>query len=132
MKALSSALADVERAGATIERIEPDNLVSMSDIARRTGLSRAAISLYAKGARSEEFPSPVARVTTESPLWDWYKVSRWMLHHDRIVGLQDVLQARMVKETNLLILRNSFPLDRLAKRLGRSNLFQGRIRHASS
>lgn len=118
VKALASALTDVERAGATIERIEPDNLVSMSDIARRTGLSRAAISLYAKGARSEEFPAPVARVTSESPLWDWYEVSRWMLHHDRIVGLQEVLQARMVKETNLLILQNSLPYARFIKRLG--------------
>jgi hypothetical protein len=71
IKALTSALSDVQRAGAKAERIEPDHLVSMADIARRAGLTRAAISLYAKGMRAQEFPAPVARVTPESPLWDW-------------------------------------------------------------
>jgi hypothetical protein len=33
VKALASALSDVQRAGARVERIEPDHLVSMADIA---------------------------------------------------------------------------------------------------
>ncbi len=45
---------------------------------RRAGLRRAAISLYAKGMRAQEFPAPVARVTSESPIWDWYEMARWM------------------------------------------------------
>jgi predicted DNA-binding transcriptional regulator AlpA len=99
-KALISGIADVQRAGAEVERIEPDYLVSLSDIASRAGLSRAAISLYGKGERGEDFPTPVARVTSESPLWDWVDVAQWMLRHGRL-SASDVLQARLVKEANL-------------------------------
>src|ERR1700722_13668817 len=110
IKALASALSDAQRAGAKAERIEPDHLVSMADIARRAGLTRAAISLHAKGMRAQEFPAPVARVTSESPLWDWYDVARWMWRtENKIVARQDVVQARMVRRTNLLILQNALP-----------------------
>ncbi|MGH6877961.1 MAG: hypothetical protein ACREHV_11390, partial [Rhizomicrobium sp.] len=39
LKAVASAIADVDKAGATIERVEPDHLVSLSEIARRSGLT---------------------------------------------------------------------------------------------
>jgi len=99
--ALASAVRDVGRTGATVERVEPDPLVSLSEIAERAGLSRAAISHYALGHRGEGFPAPVARVTTESPLWDWAEVAHWM----RWVGKAKVddtavLQARLVKACN--------------------------------
>ncbi len=97
--ALLSALRDVERAGAAIERVEPDHLVNAGDIARRTGLGRAAISLYANGSRREGFPHPVARVTTDSPLWDWVEVSSWM-YQTRRLGLKDVVAAKMVRDVN--------------------------------
>src|SRR5258708_24099576 len=42
--ALATAVRDVERAGARVERIEPDPLVSLSEIAERPGLRPAAIS----------------------------------------------------------------------------------------
>jgi hypothetical protein len=61
--ALLSALVAVEMSGAKIERIEPDYLVSASDIANRANLGRAAISNYAHGLRGQGFPHPVARVT---------------------------------------------------------------------
>ena len=99
--ALSTAVRDVERAGARVERIEPDPLVSLSEIAERAGLSRAAISHYALGHRGEGFPAPVVRVTTESPLWDWAEVARWMhrLGKARIDGAC-VQRARLVKVCN--------------------------------
>lgn len=102
LHALVSAVEDVRKAGAHVERIEPDHLVSLSDIARRTGLSRAAISLYVKGDRASDFPPPTARVTTDSPLWDWFEVARWMYRHDR-VDMEAVLQAKMVREANIAV-----------------------------
>ena len=113
--ALASAIRDVERSGAKVERIEPDSLVSLSDIAERTGLTRAAISHYSKGMRSASFPAPVARVTSESPLWDWYEVSRWMRREKR-VDAEAVLRARVVKDTNLM-LGQSHSGNRIANRL---------------
>jgi hypothetical protein len=62
--ALMSAIADVQATGAKIERIEPDYLVSLSDIAERSDLSRAAISHYAAGNRDKDFPSPIAHTLT--------------------------------------------------------------------
>src|SRR5882757_6347372 len=65
--ALCSAVECVEKAGAQVDRVEPDPLVSLSDIAARTGLTRAAITNYAKGSRGKNFPPPVAKVTSDSP-----------------------------------------------------------------
>ncbi|HEY4941120.1 MAG TPA: hypothetical protein VII56_06805 [Rhizomicrobium sp.] len=115
-KALISAFSDVQRAGAKVERIEPDYLVSLSDIAARSGLSRAAISLYGKGERAQGFPAPVARVTSESPLWDWVEVSCWMLQQKRL-SPRDVLQARLVKEANLVAQSQALKRGQLVKRL---------------
>lgn len=97
--AIASAVGDVRRAGATVDRIEPDPLVSLSDIAARSGLSRAAVSLYFKGERGRGFPPPVARVTADSPLWDWATVARWLHDHDRL-DRDAVIEAETVREAN--------------------------------
>lgn len=115
-RALISAFSDVQKAGAKVERFEPDYLVSLSDIAARSGLSRAAISLYCQGKRASGFPAPVARVTSESPLWDWVDVSRWM-HKQSKVAEDVVLQARMIREATILTQFHSLPSDQFAKRL---------------
>jgi transcriptional regulator with XRE-family HTH domain len=119
--AISSAFSDVCKAGAKVERFEPDDLVSLSDIANRSGLTRAAISNYslgkrAAGKRAAQFPRPIARVTSESPLWDWVQVSRWLHEHIKL-DREIVLQARLVREANLITQIKSFPHDQFAKRL---------------
>lgn len=115
-RALISAFSDVRKAGAKVDRFEPDYLVSLSDISARSGLSRAAISLYSHGERGSGFPAPVARVTSESPLWDWVEVSRWM-HKQSKVSEEVVLQARMVREATIIAQFHSLPPDQFAKRL---------------
>lgn len=102
--ALVTSIQDVRRAGATIEHVEPDYLVSLSDIAERCALSRAAISLYAKGERGRNFPVPVARLTTDSPLWDWVEVSRWMYRERKALDLSAVVQAHLVRDANRALL----------------------------
>jgi transcriptional regulator with XRE-family HTH domain len=114
--ALISAFADVHKAGAKVERFEPDHLVSLSDIAVRSGMSKAAISLYCKGERGAGFPAPIARVMSESPLWDWVDVSRWMHKHDKISS-DAVLEARLVREANLVTRQEKAPQDIFAKRI---------------
>ena len=100
--ALTSAIADVKKAGAEAVHVEPDHLVSLSDIAARAGITRAAASNWARGERGRDFPAPVARVTTDSPLWDWVDVSRW-LHRQGRLPIEDVLRARFVRGVNLSI-----------------------------
>jgi hypothetical protein len=82
--AIGSAVDNCRAAGAIVERVEPDPLVSLADIAARSDMSRSAMTNYFKGHRSEGFPAPIARVTTASPLWDWADVSLWLYKHDRI------------------------------------------------
>ncbi|HEV2627251.1 MAG TPA: hypothetical protein VGV41_01215 [Pseudolabrys sp.] len=101
-EAIASAIENVCATGATIERVEPDPLVNLSDIASRTGLTRAAVSNYAKGLRSKNFPAPVVRVTSDSPLWDWTEVSHWMFKN-KSIGRDEAVIASVVKEANVAI-----------------------------
>lgn len=101
--ALRSAIADVESAGARVVHVEPDHLVNLSDIAARARITKAAVSLYTKGERGKGFPAPVMRVTTDSPLWDWVEVARW-LHRQGRLTMADLLRARVVRSTNVAIM----------------------------
>ena len=97
--AICSAVEGVEAAGAHVDRVEPDPLVNLSDIAARAGLTRAAISQYSKGQRSENFPSPVARVTSDTPLWDWATVATWLFRHQKL-SREEAIEAEAVKAAN--------------------------------
>jgi hypothetical protein len=81
-EAVRSAIADVMRAniGVTVARVEPDDLVTMSEIARRSGRSRESIRLLVNAERGPGgFPSPLANAKQKSPLWSWREVERWMM-----------------------------------------------------
>lgn len=114
--AVISAFSDVLSTGAKVERFEPDHLVNLSDIAARTGLSRAALSLYANGTRAANFPPPTARVTSDSPLWDWCLVSEWMYAHHK-VDQDVVIRARLVKEANMVIELGNTDPDHFIQRM---------------
>ena len=83
-QAIRSGLDNVRAAGATVERVEPDSIVNLAEIAKRAGLSRQALTNYAHRLRGDDFPRPIARITTESPLWDWPTVATWLVKHGRI------------------------------------------------
>jgi hypothetical protein len=100
--ALASALDDVKRAGAIAERVEPDHLVNASDIAARGGMTRAAISNYSAGKRAVGFPAPIARVTTDSPLWDWVDVAKWLAREGKVSD-QAVAEALAIRNANAAI-----------------------------
>jgi hypothetical protein len=85
-----------------VDRIEPDPLVSLADIAARTGMSRAAMTQYSKGQRGKNFPSPVARVTSDSPLWDWASVAQWLFHNGKI-SRDAAIEAEAVRAANAAI-----------------------------
>lgn len=99
-EAIGSACDAVWRAGGTVLRIEPDPLVSASDVAERSGVTRQAVSLYAKGERGDRFPTPVACVTTSRPLWRWSEVSAW-LHAGGTVDASVVELAESIDRANV-------------------------------
>lgn len=99
-EAIASAIENVSATGAVVDRVEPDPLVSLADIAARTKMSRAAMTQYAKAQRGKDFPPPIARVTTDSPLWDWAAVARW-LYGKRKVAKSAAVEAEAVRQANL-------------------------------
>jgi predicted DNA-binding transcriptional regulator AlpA len=108
--AISSAIKQVEQAGAEIIRVEPEPLVSLSDIAQRAGMTRAAISLYASGQRGTAFPSPVARFTSESPLWNWADVAEWLEKAGRI-DQPEAEKAKILSRLNQHFWNHRHPID---------------------
>ncbi len=114
--AIASAYEAMLRAGAEVERIEPDHLVSLSEIAERAGLSRMAVSHYTRGERGENFPGPVAKVTSKHPLWDWPEVAEWLFERGTL-SREDVVEARIVKEANCYLEGIGVAGDGFAKRL---------------
>ena len=102
--ALVSAIQDIQAAGGQVVRVEPDTYVSVSDIAERTGLTRQAVSLMVQGKRGPgDFPLPAIRVSSESPLWDWLEVGRWLRKHGRVRGSTVIVQAALTREINLFL-----------------------------
>ena len=81
-EAIVTAVRNVQAAGARVDRVEPDPLVSLSDIAARSGMTRAAMTQYSKGQRAKDFPVRVARraadgrTTRQHRLIDHAKLSR--------------------------------------------------------
>ncbi|MBA3670227.1 MAG: hypothetical protein H0W71_09250 [Sphingomonas sp.] len=115
-KAVASAYEAVLRAGAQVDRIEPDHLVSLSEIAERSGLTRQAISLYTRAERGQNFPGPVAKVTSKHPLWDWPEVAEWLFEKGSLAR-EDLVAARVVKEANLQLEANGVVGHDFTKRL---------------
>ncbi len=105
-QAIASAYHDILKVGVKVERFEPDFLVSATDIAERSALTRAAISNYVRGLRSDGFPPPVARITSESPLWDWVEVAGWLYRKGQVP--QDVVNdASVARSVNMLVQQKS-------------------------
>jgi hypothetical protein len=72
-----SAIEQVEEVGLEVIGVTED-LVDIDSIAERSGVSAAAVSHWASGARSGGgFPSPVI-VRKRGSLWSWSQVSRWL------------------------------------------------------
>jgi hypothetical protein len=119
--AIASAVDDVRAVGATVDRIEPDPLVNLSDIAARTNLTRAAISKYAGTDASRTFPAPVARVTSAEPLWDWSDVAMWMVKNKRL-AIEVAVAAGVVKEANAAIRRGEFQMRKILHETAKASL----------
>lgn len=113
--AIASAVAAVDKAGAKVERVEPDPLVSLSDMAARAGMTRAAMTNYFKGIRAKDFPPPIAKVTSESPLWDWSTVARWMFQNKKLTR-EAAIDAEIVRQANEAIGNGDVHIGRRLKK----------------
>ncbi|MBJ7610547.1 MAG: hypothetical protein JF887_14135 [Candidatus Dormibacteraeota bacterium] len=78
-EALASAISAVESVPTLrVKRIEPDDLVTASDIADRLDRSRESVRLLVAGQRGPGgFPSPVSHLRARNRLWRWSEVAAW-------------------------------------------------------
>ncbi len=78
-RAVLGAIEQVESVdGLRVLRVEPEDLVSASAIAQRTGRSRESVRLLIEGKRGPgSFPAPVAWVDAKTRLWHWSDVANW-------------------------------------------------------
>jgi hypothetical protein len=78
--ALTSAIRDVRRAGLGITRVEPDEYISLSEVAAYLDRSLESVRLLARGERGKHggpFPQPAMRVTDRGHLWRRSAIARW-------------------------------------------------------
>jgi len=86
--AVFSAIDDVESVpGLRVLHVEPDDLVTASEIAERLNRTRESIRLLIAGERGGgNFPAPVSHLPSRTRLWRWSEVATWAriaYHEDR-------------------------------------------------
>jgi hypothetical protein len=78
--AVLGAIREMEGAGVgcRVVRVEPDELVNASAIARRLGRTRQSVAQLVAGQRgSGGFPPPAVWVDGAARLWRWSDVAQW-------------------------------------------------------
>ena len=78
--AILSAIQQIESAVPSVRviRVEPDDLVTASDIGGRLGRTRESVRLLIAGERGPGgFPPPVSHLKARGRLWRWGEVARW-------------------------------------------------------
>jgi len=64
--------------GLLVTRVEPDDLITQSRIAERTGRSRESIRLLVEGERGPgDFPEPAGSIDSKTRVWRWSEVAEW-------------------------------------------------------
>jgi hypothetical protein len=77
--AVLSAIQQVESVGdLRVVRVEPDDIVTMADVAERLGRTRESVRLLIAGERgSGGFPRPISHNRERGRLWRWSDVADW-------------------------------------------------------
>lgn len=79
-RALASAMTDLRKSvpGTNVIHVEPDELVTMAEIAERLGRSRESVRLLIVGQRGTgDFPPPASHLRARTRLWRWPDVLEW-------------------------------------------------------
>ncbi len=112
---LVSALRDVEAAGLVVGSVRSEDLVTLREIAARSGRTYESVRLLAGGKRGPGgFPGPMA--SNGWTLYSWTQVREWLarhypssvqdreqlaLEHDRIIAAADhLVRARALMRGN--------------------------------
>jgi hypothetical protein len=65
---------------ARVVHVEPDGLVTMAEIAGRTGRTRESVRLLINGERGPGgFPPPATHFKSRNRMWEWQQVAAWFI-----------------------------------------------------
>lgn len=105
--AVVSAISNVESvSGLTVRRVEPDDLVTIPDIAQRLERTPESVRLLANGERGGgTFPPPISHFRSRHRLWRWSDVASWagltddeaLVNAAWLVAVNALLELRMVQ-----------------------------------
>jgi predicted DNA-binding transcriptional regulator AlpA len=100
--AIVSAIDDIKKVhGVSVLRIEPDDVVNMSEIARRLDQSRESIRKYINSERrSGGFPAPISNVTGRSMRWRWNEVAKWLIANGKLADNPTLREASLISKLN--------------------------------
>jgi hypothetical protein len=82
-EALVSAVRDIEKVpDLRAVGVECDNMVTLSGIADRAGVTSEAARLWASGQRGPgDFPPPQILTASGERIWDWQQVAVWLRNY---------------------------------------------------
>lgn len=103
--AVISAIKAVENAriGATVVNVAPENWVTLSEIAKRTGRGRQTISLWSQEKRRGSFPKPIMKLSDASPLWNWREIAEWLYQQELLDKNEEIEKARFFEAMNVFL-----------------------------
>ena len=107
--AVISAIKQVESVDepVTVERVEPDDFVTASEIARRINRTHEYVRRLIEGGRGAgNFPVPLSGITTKSLMWSWVKIARWLLNHSMVDEEEFQIAQDVADINNALFYRN--------------------------
>jgi len=89
-EAIASAVRDIEKVpGLRAIGVVCDNMVTLRDIAERSGVDREAVRLWATGQRGPGgFPPPTLITTGGEKVWDWQQIVPWIEQHQHHVAYE--------------------------------------------
>lgn len=120
--AVVSAFESVGKAelDIAIHHMEPSDLVSMAEIARRLSKSRECVRLWTQGKRGvAQFPPPVSGYATSQMTWSWADVVEVLAKYDKITDPSVIQRATSTRIINLALSAKRYGKDdpRLLKRV---------------
>ena len=86
---------------ARVVHLEPDDLVTMVEIAERTGRTRESVRLLVSGERGPGgFPGPATHFKSRQRMWRWQDVAVWFARELGEPGMNDSDRAQFISAFN--------------------------------
>lgn len=107
--AVLSAIKQVESSSvhAIVATVAPEDLVTMSEVAKRLRKTRQVIHLWINQERRQSnqmpFPQPVMKLSDKSPLWKWREIVEWLYFHNLIQEKTLLEKAIFIENLNAVL-----------------------------